>query len=182
MGANYCGNGGQHVSLEKCLIELEFYYPLTPVNGEGLRDLLLEHGFAAEGPMQQAIKRINFALVSGFMKGFIDLVFEVEGCFYLADYKSNWLGAEVEAYTPERLTQVIAHEDYYLQYLFYTLALHRYLGQRLSDYDYDRHFGGVFYLFLRGMDATNGMDYGVYQDLPPKSLIEALDDYLIVGS
>ncbi len=85
----------------------------------------------------------------------------------------------MEAYAPESLTHVIAREDYYLQYLFYTLALHRYLGQRLSDYDYERHFGGVFYLFLRGMDPDKGAAYGVYRDKPPKELIAALDDYLI---
>ncbi|VAX10867.1 Exodeoxyribonuclease V beta chain [hydrothermal vent metagenome] len=170
----------QNIGQKQRLIELEFYYPLAPVDGAGLRAILLNHGFVAEGnPIRNAMERLDFMAVSGFMKGFIDLVFEVDGRFYLVDYKSNWLGDEVEAYAPECLTKVIAREDYYLQYLFYTLALHRYLGQRLPDYDYDQHFGGVFYFFLRGMNQARGADYGVYQNLPKKGLIEALDKYLI---
>jgi len=168
------------VSAKQRLVELEFHFPLAAVDAEGLRNVLLEHEFASTPVMQQAIERINFTDVSGFMKGFIDLVFEVDGCFYLADYKSNWLGDEPNAYAGDNLTQVMAHEAYYLQYLLYTLALHRYLSLRLPDYDYELHFGGVFYLFVRGMNPKTGSACGVYWDKPAKQLIEAMDHYLIV--
>jgi len=167
------------VGVKQRLVELEFHYPLAVINAAGLRDLLLEYEFASTAVMRQAIERINFADVSGFMKGFIDLVFEIDGCFYLADYKSNWLGDDSSAYSGDCLVQVMAHESYYLQYLFYILALHRYLSLRLSDYDYDQHFGGVFYLFVRGMNPTTGSESGVYWDKPSKQLIEAMDRYLI---
>ena len=109
------------------------------------------------------------------MKGFIDLVFEAEGRFYLVDYKSNWLGPELAAYQPDRLAEAMAREAYVLQYLIYTVALHRYLRLRVLDYDYERHFGGVFYLFLRGMDPARGRDCGVFHDQPTPALVTALD-------
>jgi exodeoxyribonuclease V beta subunit len=62
------------------------------------------------------------------------------------------------------------------------LALHRFLARRLADYDYDRHFGGVFYLFLRGMDPQLGYDSGVFRERPSRSFIEALDRYLAEGT
>lgn len=161
------------------LIELEFHFPLAPINAEGLRNLLLEHGFASTDEMRQAIECINFADVSGFMKGFIDLIFEVNGRFYLADYKSNWLGDEPGSYSSECLVQVMAQHAYYLQYLFYTVALHRYLSLRLPDYNYEQHFGGVFYLFVRGMQPATGSECGVYWDKPSKQVIDALDHYLV---
>ena len=167
------------VTAKQRLIELEFHFPLAPISAEGLQNLLLEHELGSVEVLHQAIECINFADVSGFMKGFIDLVFEVDGCFYLADYKSNWLGDELSAYANNNLMQVMAHEAYYLQYLFYTLALHRYLSLRLPDYDYEQHFGGVFYLFVRGMSPATGSESGVYWDKPSKDLIEAMDHYLI---
>ncbi len=167
------------VTANRRLVELEFHFPLSPIHAEGLRNLLLEHEFAATEEMRQAIKGINFADVSGFMKGFIDLIFEADGCFYLADYKSNWLGDEPSSYSSDSLTRVMAQQAYYLQYLFYTLALHRYLSLRLPDYSYEQHFGGVFYLFVRGMHPATGPACGVYWDKPSRQLIEAMDHYLI---
>ena len=78
------------------------------------------------------------------MKGFIDLVFETEGRYYLVDYKSNWLGMSLEDYHAARLPAVITQAGYPLQYLLYTVAVHRYLRHRLAGYDYDRDFGGVY--------------------------------------
>ena len=71
------------------------------------------------------------------------------------------------------------HHHYFLQYHIYTVALHRYLRWKLqeaytSKADYERFFGGVYYLFLRGMqpESTNG----VFFDRPPYELIEALSE------
>jgi exodeoxyribonuclease V beta subunit len=71
----------------------------------------------------------------------------------------------------------MARDDYYLQYLIYAVALQRYLRLRLTDYDYETHFGGVFYLFLRGM-TPDAPGYGVFHDRPDQRLIEALDQSL----
>jgi exodeoxyribonuclease V beta subunit len=115
------------------------------------------------------------------MKGFIDLVFKAHGRFYVLDYKSNWLGEELSDYASEQLAQAMADSDYTLQYLIYTVALHRYLRCRIPDYDYDTHFGGVFYLFLRGIDPKSGQDTGIYRDRLSKELIESLDIYFASG-
>jgi exodeoxyribonuclease V beta subunit len=115
------------------------------------------------------------------MKGFIDLIFKARGKFYLVDYKSNWLGPDETAYAQEKLAWPMARHDYHLQYLIYTVALHRYLSRRLKDYDYATHFGGAFYLFLRGMSPEQGADYGIYRDVPARALVEALDSYFATG-
>jgi exodeoxyribonuclease V beta subunit len=111
-------------------------------------------------------------LLNGMLKGFMDLVFEHEGRYYVADYKSNWLGPDAAAYTPEAMRAEILHARYELQYVLYLFALHRLLKARLPDYDYDRHVGGAVYLFLRGIEAPNR---GLHAERPPRALIEALD-------
>jgi exodeoxyribonuclease V beta subunit len=113
------------------------------------------------------------------MKGFIDMVFEHDGRFYLADWKSNFLGNRKEQYHRDRLTEAMLEHHYLLQYHLYVMALHRYLLLRQPDYDYHCHFGGVYYLFLRGMEPAWGADYGVYCDRPEKELVERLCSEMI---
>jgi len=120
--------------------------------------------------------------LNGMLKGFMDLVFAHQGRYYVLDYKSNWLGAEPAAYRRDRLDEAMARESYLLQYLIYTVALHRYLRLRVPDYDYERHFGGVYYLFLRGMDPAQGPACGVFHDRPAPALVVALDDLMASGA
>ncbi len=116
------------------------------------------------------------------MKGYIDMVFEHDGRWYIVDYKSNWLGPTAEAYAERRLPAVMAEEAYGLQYLIYTLALHRYLRARLPGYDYERHFGGVYYLFVRGISPQRGPGFGVHAARPAPALLAALDQYVGRGA
>lgn len=158
------------------LAEMEFCFSL----GDGFRIAELfaraqEYGYLAG--MRQPSERV----LAGMMKGFIDLVFEHQGCYYLADYKSNHLGDNEAHYVQARLVEAITEHHYDLQYLIYTVALHRYLGLRISDYDYDQHFGGVYYLFLRGMTDGAAVGSGVHYNKPPRALIEALDHLLGEG-
>ena len=166
------------VSGERRLVEMEFYYPLDPISGAGLSRLLLQQGFAGDEGLKRSIERLDFSNVRGFMKGFIDLVFESGGRFYLLDYKSNWLGGQLSDYCRPQMAQAMVRESYYLQYLFYTLALHRYLRKRIPGYSYESHFGAVIYLFLRGADPLAGTGTGVYRERPEASLIEAVDNYI----
>jgi exodeoxyribonuclease V beta subunit len=170
----------QTVSLDRRINELEFYYPLAGLTPVGLRRVLMAQGYAVES-LHEEVEKLRFKFTRGYMKGFIDLVFEADGRFYLVDYKSNWLGVELTAYHAESLARIMAQESYYLQYLIYSVALHRYLGLRLPDYDYERHFGAVYYLFLRGMDPHLGSAYGVYRDRPSRALVAALDTYFATG-
>jgi exodeoxyribonuclease V beta subunit len=120
----------------------------------------------------------------GVLAGAIDLVFRRDGRFYLADFKSNRLHGD-PPYGPAAMREAMAHHHYPLQYHLYVLALHRWLRGVLPGYDYDRHFGGAYYLFLRGMtgpkapayDAGDGAERtsGVCFDRPPRAVIEALD-------
>ncbi|MFQ3789009.1 exodeoxyribonuclease V subunit beta [Halomonas sp. A29] len=110
--------------------------------------------------------------LNGMLKGFIDLVFEHEGRYYVADWKSNHLGPDDSAYSPEAMRQAVAEKRYDLQYALYLLALHRLLKARLPGYDYDRHIGGSLTVFLRGANAESR---GVHAERPPRELIEAMD-------
>ena len=112
----------------------------------------------------------------GYLGGFIDLVFEANGRYWLLDWKSNRLGADDVAYHADAMADAIAAHGYALQFCLYTLALHRLLGSRIPGYDYDRHFGGVFYAFLRGMTGTAGR--GVQFARPSRDLVAALEAQL----
>jgi len=110
--------------------------------------------------------------LNGMLKGFIDLMFEHQGKYYVADYKSNWLGEDDLAYNHSAMREKILSSRYDLQYVLYTLALHKLLKVRLgSDYDYDQHVGGAVYLFLRGHRGDNA---GAFYDRPSKAFIERL--------
>lgn len=159
------------------LTELEFTQPLAPFRAAELARLCRVHGFAA-GPIADAVAHLRFDPVQGYLRGFIDLVFEADGRWWLLDWKTNWLGPTLEEYGSERLPAVVAREGYWLQYLLYTLVVHRLLGRRVAGYDYERHFGGVFYLFVRGIRPSLGPASGVYRHRPPRALVEALDRHV----
>ncbi len=115
----------------------------------------------------------------GFLTGFIDLVFQKNGKYYIVDWKSNHLGQNRENYTQDSLEDVMTSHYYHLQYLIYTLALHLYLKQRMSGYEYDKDFGGVFYVFLRGTGFGSGC--GFYHVKPAFSQVEKLMKYFGMG-
>ena len=107
-------------------------------------------------------------MLQGMLTGFIDLVFQHDGRYWVLDYKSNGL----PNYAPDTLNQAVLDKRYDVQYVLYLLALHRLLSSRLPDYNYDRHVGGAVYLFLRGLHSEGA---GVHHIKPPLSLIQQLD-------
>ena len=174
------GEGLQLMRVEASqrLAELEFTYPLHQLAADGLKSILRSPALGLTPEFARAAGDLAFETVNGYMKGFIDLSFAHRGRYYILDYKSNWLGPDPQDYARPRLLQAMAREHYYLQYLIYGLALHRYLRLRVPGYQYDTHFGGVFYLFLRGMGHPPSPDAGIFRERPSAGLIEALDDYL----
>ena len=154
---------------ERRLPELSFTFPVRQLEVTRLRALLSDPANGLPAPLRDAAARLEFDTLRGFLKGFIDLTFEHEGRWYIADYKSNWLGPDASYYGGERLLQALAGEHYYLQYLIYLVALRRFLRQRLADFR-DDQLGGAFYLFLRGMPEA-----GVYFARPDDALLDALD-------
>lgn len=159
------------VGPERRLTELEFFLPASDIAPEKLNDLLQSLGYA--------VPRLNAARLRGYLKGFIDLVFEHGGRYYILDWKSNHLGHSAADYGKRSMAHAMAGHGYHLQYLLYTVALNRYLTRRLPGYDYDTHFGGVLYLFVRGVRPgwkdESGDPCGSFFYLPERSVIERLD-------
>ena len=158
------------------LDEMAFYFPVTHLSVSSLKRQLKPH-LVENSALAKVINRSDFYDLSGFMKGFIDLIFEHQGRYYVVDYKSNFLGSQPQDYATEQLDEAMISHDYPLQYLIYSLALHRYLALRLPDYDPELHFGSVYYLFIRGMHPEWGQA-GVFADRPNVELLTAFDHYL----
>jgi exodeoxyribonuclease V beta subunit len=153
--------------LESSIAEMEFWLATHTVDITQIDQLIRAHTLDGEGRPALQPGQLN-----GMLKGFVDLVFEHGGRYYVADYKSNWLGPDDAAYTPGALRTAILHSRYELQYVLYIFALHRLLKVRLPDYDYERHIGGAVYIFLRGLSAPG---QGLHTECPPRALIESLD-------
>jgi len=168
--------GGALAHLERAdrINEMAFFFPLESVGRDQFNQILRQHVHAPLPPG-------GLHYLHGLMGGFIDLVFEHQGKYFVADYKSNHLGNTYQDYRGEQLQSAMDQHRYDLQYLIYSLALHRYLAERIKDYRYEHHFGGVYYLFLRGMHPQNPAGTGVYHARPEAALIESLDR-LFAGS
>ena len=159
------------------LVELEFHFPVEGLDPDRLALRMVEHGYPA--PFARAGESGtggSSRSIHGFLRGFVDLVVEHAGRWYVLDYKSNWLGPAPDDYGPEALAAAMHAGGYTLQSLIYLVALHRYLSVRLPGYEYERHVGGAFYLFVRGIDPAAGMRRGVHFDRPTAACLLALDD------
>jgi exodeoxyribonuclease V beta subunit len=162
------------VTRDRRLVELEFSLPAAGLDARALVATLRRHGYPVDG--------LAFGRLEGYLRGFIDLVYQHQGRFHVLDWKSNHLGFRAGDYSAAQVADAMAQQGYHLQYLLYTVALHRYLRQRLRDYDYERHVGGVSYLFVRGVRPTwtnaDGSAAGVYFHRPSLAVIEELDALL----
>lgn len=147
--------------------EIEFHFAMRPTGVPALLALLHRHGLLRH--------RSGFgtrARLEGLMTGLIDLTYGHDGRWYVLDYKSN----QLPAYDTAAMQQAMAHSEYDLQALIYTLALHRWLRFRLGDaYDYARDFGGIRYLFCRGLDLAQPRSPGVHAQRFAPELVQALD-------
>ena len=158
---------------------MEFYFPARHLSPARLAEVFepAAHGLPGEFPV--LLQRLSFSPFKGFFKGYIDLVFRANGLYYLLDWKTNFLGDRLADYRPANLQRTMAAEYYTWQYLLYTVALDRYLSLRDPTYRYDRHFGGVLYLFIRGVDADSGPGTGIYHDIPHPDTIRRLGQALV---
>lgn len=150
------------------LVEMEFLLPIEVLSAPALNRVIQRHD-----PLSAKAGDLGFQTVQGMLKGFIDLVFEHQGKYYVLDWKSNHLGDDVTHYHGEALKSAMADHRYDLQYQIYALALHRFLRSRLANYQYDQHFGGVYYLFLRGMDGQS--DHGIFAAKPTLEFLQEMD-------
>ncbi len=162
---------GPDVPLSACLnrlVEMEFWMPGA---GRPVQDLdRLCRTWILPGAERPVLPQRS---LRGLVMGFADLVFEHQGRYWVLDYKSNALGPDDAAYTPEALQDALLHHRYDLQAALYLLALHRLLRSRLGEaYDPARQVGGALYLFARGIAAPTR---GCLMLPAPAELLEALD-------
>ena len=150
---------------ETCMKEMEFYFPLKHADIDEITSIIDE-----KNP-------VSSSSIQAYMTGFIDLLFEHEGKYYILDYKSDFLGAHPSDYEPEKLRQAIFKSGYHYQYHIYSVAVYRALKRLLgADFDFDTHFGGCYYLYLRGIQHGEGAE-GVFFAKPKLKVVEALDNY-----
>jgi exodeoxyribonuclease V beta subunit len=143
--------------------EMAFTLPVQHLSARHLDTLIGQH--VLPGCTRNPLQPLQ---LEGMLIGFMDMVLEHEGRYFVLDYKSNRLAS----YEPLQMQQAILAHRYDVQYTLYVLALHRLLKSRIPDYEYDRHIGGAVYLFLRGIDQPGA---GVFFDRPPRELIETMD-------
>jgi exodeoxyribonuclease V beta subunit len=155
--------------------EMEFYFPIN-TNKKNLKKIFNKHITDFPGNFPDQIEKLQFTPVKGFMKGFIDLVFCLGERYYIIDWKSNYLGGCIEDYNQDTMMNSMVKEFYFFQYHIYCVALNLYLKKRIPGYSYEKNFGGVFYIFLRGVDPSKDINTGIYRDKPPAGLIKELCD------
>jgi exodeoxyribonuclease V beta subunit len=164
------------VPAQDILRELDFTYPLKHLTPARFREILSRCP-EIPGAVSERMGRLQFRPVEGFMRGFIDVLFRAGERFYIIDWKSNWLGARATDYQPAQVRAEMLLRNYYLQYHLYTLAVDLFLRTRLPGYDYDKHFGGVFYVFLRGVTPRQA-ELGVFRDRPSAQTVATLHELL----
>lgn len=174
------------LQMPQTLRETEFYFPMNKALPAGLAKILTDHRKAYHARVYKdlnsglntvaAVHLPHYQKLNGMMHGFIDLVFCHQGKYYLCDYKSTHLGNNFKDYHQAALVENIEQNHYDLQYLIYSLALHRYLQQRLPNYNIAQHFGGVYYLYLRGMSTeVKHIQSGVFYRKITRHELTALD-------
>ena len=158
------------LSHQRRLVEMEFHLSAPRLDDSALNALFARTGVA--------VPRLTFGTLRGYLKGFIDLVFEHDGRYFVLDWKSNHLGDTPADYGRAAMEAAMAEHGYALQALLYSVALERHLRQRLPDYHHERHFGGALYLFVRGVRPgwrdTGGRPSGVWFRRPDAQLLASL--------
>ncbi|RLC16074.1 MAG: exodeoxyribonuclease V subunit beta, partial [Deltaproteobacteria bacterium] len=160
--------------------EMAFYFPLQNLSRAILKQIFDD--FSDQDVLKgfpEKMEQLTFSPVKGLMKGYLDVLFQHEGRYFVVDWKSNFLGAALENYQKSLLNAEMQKSFYVLQYHLYVLATHLHLKMKLPGYVYERDFGGAFYIFLRGVDATSGPGYGIFEDRPDIRLVDALGKALI---
>ncbi|BCL61128.1 RecBCD enzyme subunit RecB [Desulfomarina profundi] len=164
------GNRGKKFTLgslpeQDLLKEMEFYFQMSRVDTQFINSVLAG---------EPTVIPLGRKKMEGYLTGLMDLVCEFEGRFYIVDYKTNYLGDTLADYCGEKLIQAMASHNYGLQFWIYSVVLHRYLKNIVPSYSYQEHFGGVFYLFVRGM-VPETVNSGVFFTLPDSRKIKVLE-------
>jgi exodeoxyribonuclease V beta subunit len=169
-----CALPGQDGAMRLCDLktenyrpEMQFFFPADKVLDSEKINELLEHLSGRKSTLPAVPLR-------GFVNGFIDLVFESNGRYYIIDWKSNDLGGSLNDYDRSGMAQSMHESYYYLQSAIYLFSLHKYLKKRIPDYDFKQHIGGAFYMYVRGI-KNDFADTGIYSIKPEIKTLELLE-------
>ncbi|QCI18413.1 exodeoxyribonuclease V subunit beta [Buchnera aphidicola (Aphis nasturtii)] len=153
--------------------EMQFFLPIQKI----LYSTDFNHIIKSFDSISSPTPKISFNPVTGILKGSIDLVFFWKQRYYIIDYKSNYLGDKKDAYSFDNIKKEIIKNRYDLQYQIYTVALHQYLNKKINKYKYENNFGGIFYMFLRGIDQSK-KNNSIFYIMPNYLLVKKLIDLL----
>ncbi|MDA0716742.1 MAG: UvrD-helicase domain-containing protein [Cyanobacteria bacterium] len=172
------------------LNEMNFDLPLGLVRTPDLASPFTDHPegwFGSAYAKQLAQLKVES---QGFLTGSIDLVFRHGERWWVADWKSNWLGERDDQgqplhcgprnYGEAAMAELMAANHYPLQAHIYLVALHRYLRWRLPGYRPEQHLGGYVYVFLRGVPGPTSDKTvpGMFVEQPPLARLLQLDQAL----
>lgn len=161
--------------------ELEFHFPASSISMPETGKLFEKHSdLYSDKSFPDRITGLQSSVNSGFMHGYADLIFEKDGKYYIVDWKTNYLGPSLEDYNSENLMKAMEDSFYILQYSLYLAALCRFLRSKIVDFSYEKHIGGIFYIFLRGI-AKEKPGNGVFYSLPKESFIDGLEEIFSGG-
>ena len=160
--------------------EMEFHFPIKKGQFSQLIESLAQESLLSrylQGVGQEQLLEIES---EGFLKGLMDLVFRHKGKYYLLDWKSNRLNGHEDGFSEHGIEAEMMDHHYILQYHIYLVGLLRFLKSRIHDFDYSIHFGGVYYLFVRGIGSDSSK--GIFYDLPDEDLLKQLDAFFSESS
>lgn len=162
-GCDIPGLNLSKISSRDQLREMEFNFPARTADPDSLVRAIRNN--EQTEPLENLRPR--------YLTGFIDLIVRQKNRYFIVDYKSNYLGDSPQDYSAENLAAEIKNASYDLQYHLYTVALVKYLKKTVPDFNYENHFGGVAYLFVRGIEA--GSDNGIWFHKPDIDTITNLE-------
>ena len=157
----------KEVEFDQRIHEFEFDFPVSSFNPLELKKLSNE---------TISINVKSRYELEGIMNGKIDMLFECRAKYFVLDWKSTFLGDSMEHYAPSALNEAMNESNYHLQYLIYTVATKKYLESRIPGFNYEKDFGGVLYLFVRGL--REGTNNGIFYCKPSREIIESLEHIL----
>ncbi|AEO08232.1 exodeoxyribonuclease V subunit beta [Buchnera aphidicola] len=158
---------------QSCIKELEFFLPIKQI----LYNAELNKIMQCFNPISFSTPKLLFNPTKGILNGCIDLFFIWDKKYYILDYKSNWLGDNNSFYAPQNIRTEMIKNRYDFQYQIYTIAVHKYLKQKLKNYHYENDFGGVFYVFLRAIEDQK-KHHGIFYIKPDYLLIKKIIDLI----
>lgn len=169
------------ISKESMVSELEFHFPASSISMKKIARLFEKYPeLYGNESFPAKLAELQCSVTSGFMHGYADMIFESEGKYYIIDWKTNHLGTSTEDYCQERLMNAMEESFYILQYSVYLAALIRFLRSKIADFSFEKHIGGIFYIFLRGISKEKPGN-GVFYCLPPEGFLEEIENIFSGG-